>query len=259
MGSLQPFCIMSSGRWIYHYSKDKMGEMVSQITDVSIVCPTVCSGVGQRKHQSPASLAFVKGIHRWLVGSSHKGPITWKMFPSDDVIMWILCNIIHSQWILKVNFSICISIFCILLAGDLALLGVMASADTVMTDFRFCIYTEPALKVLTHWSQVTHICISKLNIIGSDNGLLRVRHQAITWTNAGTLLTGPLGTNFSEILIEIHIFPFRKMHLKMLSEKWQPFCLGHNVLRNTLSVQSEGKSKWEFCYISITTSQSSKL
>ena len=59
--------------------------------------------------------------------------------------------------------------------------------------------------------------ISKLTIIGSDNGLLPGRHQAIIWTNAGILLIGPLGTNFSEILIEIHTFPFKTMHLKMLS------------------------------------------
>ena len=51
---------------------------------------------------------------------------------------------------------------------------------------------------------MTHICVSKLNIIGSDNGLSPGRRQAIIWTNAGILLIGPLGTNFSEILSEIH-------------------------------------------------------
>ena len=48
-----------------------------------------------------------------------------------------------------------------------------------------------------------HICISKLTIIGSDNGLLSGQHQAIIWTNIRILLIGPLGTNFNEILIEI--------------------------------------------------------
>ena len=57
-----------------------------------------------------------------------------------------------------------------------------------------------------------HICISKLTIIGSDNGLLPGRRQAIIWTNAGILLTGPLGTNLSENLIEIYIFSLKKMH-----------------------------------------------
>ena len=53
---------------------------------------------------------------------------------------------------------------------------------------------------LTHWGRVTHICVSKLTIIVSDNGLSPDRSQAIIWTNAGILLIGPLGTNFSEIL-----------------------------------------------------------
>ena len=83
---------------------------------------------------------------------------------------------------------------------------------------------------LTHWGWVTHICVSKLTIIGSDNGLSPGRHQAIIWTNAGILLFGTLETNFSEILTEIHILLFRKMHLKMSSGNWRPFCLGLNVL-----------------------------
>ena len=73
-----------------HYKDVIMRAMVSQITGVSIVCWTVCSGADQRKHQSSASLAFVRGIHRWPVNSPHKGPVTRKMFPFDDVIMWQL-------------------------------------------------------------------------------------------------------------------------------------------------------------------------
>ena len=68
--------------------------------------------------------------------------------------------------------------------------------------------------ILTHWGQVTNICVGKLTIIGSDNGLSPGRRQAIIWTNAGILLIGPLGTNFSEILITIETFSFKKMHLK---------------------------------------------
>ena len=83
---------------------------------------------------------------------------------------------------------------------------------------------------LTHWGRVTHICVVDLTIIGSDNGLSPGRRQAIIWTNAGILLIEPLGTNFSEILIEIHTFSFKKMHLKMASAKWRPFCLGLNEL-----------------------------
>ena len=59
------------------------------------------------------------------------------------------------------------------------------------------------LFMLIHWGRATHICVTKLTIIGSDNGLSPGRRQAIIWTNAGILLIEPLGTNFSEILIEI--------------------------------------------------------
>ena len=83
---------------------------------------------------------------------------------------------------------------------------------------------------LTHWGRVTHICIVKLTIFGSDNGLSVDRRQAIIWTNAGLLLIGPLGTNFSEILIKILIFSFKKMRLKVSAAKRRPFCLGLNVL-----------------------------
>ena len=83
---------------------------------------------------------------------------------------------------------------------------------------------------LTHWGRVTHICVSKLTIIGSDNGLSPDRRQAIIWTNAGILLIRPLGTNFNEILIEIPTFSFTKMRLKVSSAKRRPFCLGLNVL-----------------------------
>ena len=83
---------------------------------------------------------------------------------------------------------------------------------------------------LTHWGRVTHICVGNLTIIGSDNGVSPGRRQAIIWTNAGILLIGPLGTNFSGILVEIIKFSFKKMCLKGSSAKWRPFCLGLNVL-----------------------------
>ena len=78
---------------------------------------------------------------------------------------------------------------------------------------------------LTHWGRVTHICVSKLAIIGTDNGLLPGRRQAIIWTKAGILLIEPLGTNLSEMSIGIQIFSFKKMRLKMSSAKWRPICL----------------------------------
>ena len=66
---------------------------------------------------------------------------------------------------------------------------------------------------------MTHICIGKLSIIGSDNGLSPGRRQTIIRTNAGILLIGPTETNFSEILIEIQIFSIKEMQLKMSSAK----------------------------------------
>ena len=90
---------------------------------------------------------------------------------------------------------------------------------------------------LTHWSRVTHICVGNLTIIGSDNGLSPGRRQAITWTNAGLLLIGPLGTNFNEILFGIQTFSFKKMHSEMSSGKWRPSCLGLNVLTLSASIR----------------------
>ena len=87
-------------------------------------------------------------------------------------------------------------------------------------------------KSLTHWGRDTHISVSKLTIIDSDNGLSPDRRQTIIWTNTGILLIGILGTNFSETLSEIQTFSFKKTYLKMSSGKWRPFCLGFDVLKN---------------------------
>ena len=64
-----------------HYNDIIMSTMMSQITSLTIVYSTVYSDADQRKHQSSVSLAFVRGIHRGLVNSLHKRPVTWKMFP----------------------------------------------------------------------------------------------------------------------------------------------------------------------------------
>ena len=58
-------------------------------------------------------------------------------------------------------------------------------------------------RYLTHRGPVLHICVGKLTIIGSDNGLSPGQRQASIWTNAGILLIGPLGTNLGEISIDI--------------------------------------------------------
>ena len=84
---------------------------------------------------------------------------------------------------------------------------------------------------LTHWGRVTHIFVGNLTTIGSDNGLSPGRRQAIIWSNAVILLIGPLGTNFSDILVKIKSFSFKKMRSKVSSGKRRPSCLGLNVLK----------------------------
>ena len=105
---------------------------------------------------------------------------------------------------------------------------------------------------------MTHICGSKLTITGSDNGLSPDRRQPIIWSNARLLLFGPLGTNFSEILIKILTFSFKKMRLKVSSAKRRPFCLGLNVFimegTPSLREQSDGvllqqATCWDMCMI----------
>ena len=81
-----------------HYSDVIKIAAASKIACVSIVCGTVCSGADQRKYQSLASLAFVRGIHRRPLGSPHKGSVTRQMFPIDDVIMVDALTPTGSRW-----------------------------------------------------------------------------------------------------------------------------------------------------------------
>ena len=75
---------------LIHYDDVTMSGMASQITSLTIVYPTVYSDAVQRKHQSPASLAFVRGIHWGPVNSPHRRPVTRKLFPFDGVIMLLV-------------------------------------------------------------------------------------------------------------------------------------------------------------------------
>ena len=89
---LQPLLLKwhASAAFLVHYNDIMMSTMTSQITSLTIVYSAAYLGVDQRRHQSSVSLAFVRGIHRWPVNSPHKGPVTRKMFPFDDVIMCML-------------------------------------------------------------------------------------------------------------------------------------------------------------------------
>ena len=91
-----------------------------------------------------------------------------------------------------------------------------------------CIIPAETYDTSTHWGQVTNICISKLNIIVSDNGLSPGRRQAIIWTNDKILSIGPLRKNFSEIITGIYIFWFKKIH---------------QVIRKLAAIFSEMKQK----------------
>ena len=93
----------------------------------------------------------------------------------------------------------------------------------IITNTQFWVW------ISTHWGRVTHLCVGDIAIIGSDNSWSPIRRQAILKTNAGILLIVPQGTNFSDILNEIHTFSFIKMHLNGSSATWR--C--HALLQKT--------------------------
>ena len=101
-GLISVYPIMLSSHWKSfedrHYNDVTMGMIASQITSLTIVYSIVYSDADQRKHQSSASLAFVRGIHRGPVNSPHKWAVTRKMLPFDDVIMGIV-------WVLDIKMS----------------------------------------------------------------------------------------------------------------------------------------------------------
>ena len=136
------------------------------------------------------------------------------LFLDCDANSWGKCTILHQMWLL--NNGIHINMYPIVRQ---CMVCKQCSGKLYMKQI-----------TLTHWGRVTHICVSKLTIIGSDNGLAPSRRQAIIWTNDGLFLIGPLGTNFSEIVIEIVTFSFTKMRLNVSSAKWRPRRLGLNVL-----------------------------
>ena len=93
-----------------HYNDVIMGAMSSQITSLVIVYSTVNSWADQRKYQSSTSLAFVRGINRWPVNSPHKGPVTRKLFPFDDVITTTSCAVGGSR-VVTMTHLVCKSIY----------------------------------------------------------------------------------------------------------------------------------------------------
>ena len=156
-----------------------MCTIASQITSLGVVYSSVYSDADQRKHQSPASLAFVRGIHRGPVNSPHKWPVTRKMFPFDDVIMKT--------------------------PGRGKAFGVTGLCEknplvTAVDSPHKRPATRPFFrrhfqmhflewKLLYFDSNFTEVCSlgfkSQWAIIGSDNGLVPTRRQAFIWANGG--------------------------------------------------------------------------
>ena len=114
-------------------------------------------------------------------------------------------------------------------------LTIIGSYNDLSPSWRQAIIWTNAGILLTHWGWVTQIYVSKLTITGSDNGLAPGRRHAIFWTSAGILLIGTLPTNFSEIQTS----SFNTTHLKMSSAKWRSICLGLNVLIESLGTNFE--------------------
>ena len=102
------------------------------------------------------------------------------------------------------------------------------SLSSPLTPLTHCLLAM--IRRLSHWARATHICVSKLPTIGSDNGLSPGQRQAIIWTNAGILLIGPLWISFSDFFIEIATFSFKKIRFKVSSAKYRPCRRGLNLL-----------------------------
>ena len=148
-------------------------------------------------------MPWLRGIQGWPMGSHYKIPVMNKLLTKQLPGIWAITG---------VQQGICISWYQWIMATN---------AEWVSASCRHH---------LTHWGRVTHVCVAKLIIIGSDNGLSPDRRQTIIWTNAGLLSIGPLRRYFSENLIKMQQFSLRKIYLKMSSAKWRPSCLGLNVL-----------------------------
>ena len=196
--------------------------MTCQIIGVPIVCSAVCSGSDQRKHKSSATLVFCRGIHRWPVDSPHKGPVTRKMFPFDDVIMdklthifkirWIsefLCrrrHLVKSRGISHVKFSKQSFITANIgsLAPDFTMWAPAYSQWVfIIPPCRHAVNTHrprlwlreeytPGLFVIMAPYGVMHHCYHRLRL-----WLVAWRHQATTWTNFGLSSIRILRTHFT--------------------------------------------------------------
>ena len=144
--------------YLLHYSDVIMAAMASQIASVSSVYSTVCSGANQRKHQSSASLAFVRGLHRWSMNSPRKGSATRKMFLLYDVHD-LRCFSDWSKHVLPLGYCIIIwQALALLLKCRVLIEIIRIYRDRVLilhvecTSYMlFGLLTERSISVSRHW------------------------------------------------------------------------------------------------------------
>ena len=175
-----------------HYSDVIMIEMTSQIT---IVYSTAYLGADQRKHQSSAPLAFVRGIHRWPVNSPHKGPVTRKMFPFDDVIM---CEPCSGGWKSGLRMLLPWIKITLYMMSDISY---SFRSFFVTTTFVNCICMKynrllmcthvrfPQTHALIQIYMVAHICVIELGQIITELGQIMARHRTCSKPSTKLMLT----------------------------------------------------------------------
>ena len=157
-----------------------MGAIASLITNLTTVYSIVYSGTDQRKYQSSASLAFVRGIHRGLVNSPHKWPVARKMFPFDDVIMSVKYRYHRLEFSRSYIFPLCgegsgfVNIYW----------GLNKMADILQRYFQMLFLGRKLVYFDSTWSFFPKVLL----LIGSGNGLVPKMPQATTWTNDGPVL-----------------------------------------------------------------------
>ena len=202
-----------------HYSDVIMGMTASLITSLTIVYSTVYLDADQRKHESSASLSFVRGIHRGPVNSPHKWPVTRKMFPFDYVVMQCSSISRHSE--------------------DFVILMCFVKISLDSSDYNNNHFFTKSWYFTSLRPNNEYVLVNLANI-GLDNGMTPVRHQATFWINITLLSMGSLATNISEIGIKLPQFLSAKMNLKMSSSQYRPFHLRLNMLRMTGLLTSPG-------------------
>ena len=211
-----------------------MSPMASQITGASMVYSTVYSDADHRDKYSSASLAFVRRIHRWPVNSPHKGPVTRRMFPIDDVIM--RKRSLSSQGLILVYPSLLLYMIypyvtnCVISVNFSQNTNIYFRSNAYMLHKSFFHSHSPGGNQTrncrpggVHWV-----------VLDSANSLSLVGHLAITWTEVELIWIGPLTTHLSENNIKIRSISFTNIEWKLLSTKCHPFSQSSIRIEETL-------------------------